>query len=179
MNITNFRNGIFALRTRRFGSVAEIMVKKLYNLKPSTTLLYDLFDPVDKKRIEVKFSTVSENSIRKINESNVIDECVRANAERRILSLADASRRRFNCNIQQIKCRAFDVLYYGLFFFDKILIFKMTAEQVKNCPGYSDKMHRGNKGEGQFHIENKNFVMHCENYFERELSYQELYCLLK
>ena len=30
--VYEFRDGIFALRTRRFGTVAEIMIKKLYNL---------------------------------------------------------------------------------------------------------------------------------------------------
>ena len=30
--IKEFRDGIFALRTRRFGTVAEIMIKYLYNM---------------------------------------------------------------------------------------------------------------------------------------------------
>ena len=44
-----------------------------------------------------------------------------------------------------------------------------------NCPGYSDKQHRGNKGEGQFHINNDNIKYHRENNLERKLTYEELY----
>ena len=56
--IREFRDGIFALRTRRFGTVAEIMIKKLYNLDESGTLAFDKKDKITKNRIEVKFSTV-------------------------------------------------------------------------------------------------------------------------
>lgn len=33
--IREFRDGIFALRTRRFGTVAELMIEALYNLSKS------------------------------------------------------------------------------------------------------------------------------------------------
>lgn len=36
--IQQFKNGIFDLRTRRFGTVAEIMIKKLYGMDDSGTL---------------------------------------------------------------------------------------------------------------------------------------------
>ena len=48
------------------------------------------------------------------------------------------------------------IRYYGLFFADKILIFKMSSSEVLKCPGYSNKQHRNNIGEGQFHINNDN-----------------------
>lgn len=34
--IREFRDGIFALRTRRFGTVAELMIEALYNFTKST-----------------------------------------------------------------------------------------------------------------------------------------------
>jgi len=40
--IETFRDGIFALRTRRFGNVAEIMVKLLFDLEESRTLAFDM-----------------------------------------------------------------------------------------------------------------------------------------
>ena len=46
--IREFRDGIFALRTRRFGTVAEIMIKKLYNLDESGTLAFDKKDKITK-----------------------------------------------------------------------------------------------------------------------------------
>ena len=44
MNINEFRDWIFALRTRRFGNVAEIMIEKIYKLENSNKLNYDRFD---------------------------------------------------------------------------------------------------------------------------------------
>ena len=40
-NIEDFRNGIFSLQTRRFGNVAEIMIKKIYNMSNSNVLNFD------------------------------------------------------------------------------------------------------------------------------------------
>lgn len=35
----------------------------------------------------------------------------------------------FDCNIQQVKRKEFDLLYYGLFFADKIEVYKMTSKE--------------------------------------------------
>ena len=42
--LNEFRDGIFALRTRRFGTVAEIMIKHLYDLDESGSLAFDKKD---------------------------------------------------------------------------------------------------------------------------------------
>lgn len=178
MDINEFRDGIFALRTRRFGSVAEIMIKKMYQLEDSHTVAYDKFDTLQNNRIEVKFSTVMKENDEKINESNVIEQCLKANIANRAMKYEDKEKYKFDCNIQQIKCHKFDILYYGLFFVDKILLFKMTSVQVKNCRGYSDKQHDGNIGEGQFHINNDTFEYH-KKFLIKELDYTELYDILK
>ncbi len=41
----------------------------------------------------------------------------------------------FNCNIQQVKRLEFDVLCYGLFFADRIAIFKMHSNEILSCSG--------------------------------------------
>lgn len=177
MNINEFRDGIFALRTRRFGDIAEIMIKRIYKLKNSNTLAYDKFDDNQNKRIEIKFSTVMRSNREKINEANAIEQCLEANIANRAIRYDEISINIFDCNIQQIKCKEFDILYYGLFFSDKILIFKMLSDEVKNCPGYSNKQHRNNEGEGQFHINNKTIKYHLDNHFVKELTYCDLYNL--
>lgn len=179
MKIDEFRDGIFALRTRRFGSVAEIMIKKIYKLDDSHTIEYDKFDNEGAKRIEVKFSTVMRKNSKKINENNVISQCLEANVSNRAIAYLDIKKCKFDCNIQQIKCHKFDVLYYGLFFADEILLFKMSSKEVKQCKGYSDKQHAGNIGEGQFHINNDTLEYHLENYLIKKLTYKELYNILK
>lgn len=45
--------------------------------------------------------------------------------------------------------------------------------------GYSDKQHKGNIGEGQFHITNKNFLFHLENNFVKAYSYKDFIDVLK
>ena len=83
----------------------------------------------------------------------------------------------FDCNIQQVKIKEFDCLYYGCFFEDIILIFKINSDEILNDKTifYSDHQHRGNIGEGQFHISNKNIKNHINKYFLNSLTYEKLF----
>lgn len=177
--ISEFRDGIFALRTRRFGTVAEIMIQKLYKLKDSCSLAFDKMSIGNNERIEVKFSTVMKENDDKIREDNIIEQCYKANIANRAMASTEVNSHRFDCNIQQIKRKEFDILYYGLFFADKIEIFKMSTDQILSCSGYSDKQHRGNLGEGQFHLNQDNIDYHRTHYFVKSLSYEELYNLFE
>ncbi len=177
-HIEKFRDSIFALRTRRFGTVAEIMIKKLYDLDEAGSLAFDKRDRSSGKRIEVKFSTVMKENDDKIRDENVIEQCMKANLANRAMSSSDAKQDSFDCNIQQVKRKEFDVLYYGLFFADQIEIYKIDSDKIMDCPGYSDKQHRGNKGEGQFHLNEKNIDYHRKHYLQRILTYSQLYELL-
>jgi len=175
--INEFRDGIFALRTRRFGDVAEIMIKKLYNLQDSNSLAFDKKSSDTDERIEIKFSTVMKENEDKIREDNIITQCIKANLANRAMSSTEVIEYKFDCNIQQVKPKEFDILYYGLFFADRIEIFKMSSDEISDCPGYSDKQHRGNIGEGQFHLNQNNIDYHRSHYFVCALSYGELYDL--
>ena len=176
-NIIEFRDGIFALRTRRFGSVAEIMIKKLYQLEDSDSLAYDKRNKLTNERVEIKFSTVMKKNEDTIKENNIIEQCIKANLAHR--AMASDETYNFDCNIQQIKCNEFEVLYYGLFFSDKIEIYKMTNKEVLTCDEYSNKQHRGNEGEGQFHINQDNIEYHRKNYLQQTLTYENLYELFR
>lgn len=125
--LTNFKNGIFALNTRRFGFIAEIMIKQYLNCvfskdKPNNATKskigeniknFDLYCE-EYGNIEVKFSRVleSERSISEISAFDVILN-LKSNAER-ILKSTD--KKDFDCNIQQVKPKFFHTLFYGLFF---------------------------------------------------------------
>lgn len=176
--VKEFRDGIFALRTRRFGTVAELMIKKIYNLEESGSLAFDKYAKDTSERVEVKFSTVMKENDAKIREDNVINQCIKANLANRAMNSSDVNKYNFDCNIQQVKRTEFDVLYYGLFFSDIVEIYKMNSSEILNCPGYSDKQHRGNKGEGQFHLNQDNLEFHRKKYLEQTLTYEELYQLL-
>ena len=62
ITIKEFRDGIFALRTRRFGTVAELMIEKLYGYQNAQNQAYDLYEPINDKKVEVKFSTVMKEN---------------------------------------------------------------------------------------------------------------------
>ena len=173
--IKEFRDGIFALRTRRFGTVAELMVGELFNYYKAHNQFHDRYDAVTDKRIEIKFSTVMKANESRIYYDNLIDQARKANVGNRAMNSNDIDKFSFDCNIQQIKRAEFDILYYGLFFSDRIAIFRMTSEEVLSCPGYSDFQHKGNEGEGQFHLNQSSIGWHFENRFVQWLSYEELY----
>lgn len=179
MGIEDFRNGIFSLHTRRFGTVAEIMIKKIYQLENSGSLAFDKLDAASGAKIEIKFSRALKENECKINEKNVIDQCLKATSAQREFASTETDTYSFDCNIQQVKSKEFDILYYGIFFKDCVEIFKITNEEVKNLSNYSDKQHRGNIGEGQFHISSANIQFHRDNYFDRKLTYEELYSLFE
>ena len=174
-DVKEFRDGIFSLNTRRFGKVAELMIKKLFNLDDSDNLAYDLKDSNGNK-IEVKFSTVLKSCDSTINFENLIESVIDSNLNNRMLSFDEAQNVSFDCNIQQVKVKEFDYLYYGCFFNDKIMICKIDADMILNDPNimYSDHQHRGNVGEGQFHINNTTLGNHLDRYLIQWLLYEDL-----
>ncbi len=177
--LKEFRDAIFSLNTRRFGRIAELMIKKIYKFKDSENLAYDLID--NKLKIEVKFSTVLKKCKNIINEENIITEILNSNLSNRGISYTQSENFAFDCNIQQVKVKEFDVLFYGCFFQDKIMICKIKPDQIltdKNI-NYSDFQHRGNNGEGQFHINNITINHHIDNYLLTWLTYSELWDLFK
>lgn len=178
--LNTFIEGLFALNTRRFGTVAEIMIKKLYDYQWSGVRAYDLYDERCNERIEVKFSRAAKEHSERISEQNVISQCMSdAYLENRSMYSSETSQFIFDSNIQQIKCRNFDVLFYGLFFMDCIEIYGIPSPEVYNVPGYSDRQHEGNIGEGQFHLNNSSIDYHRQNWFQRALTYRELFALLQ
>ena len=51
----------------------------------------------------------------------------------------------------------------------------MSNDEVVNCIGYSDFQHKGNEGEGQFHLNPDTIGFHFINHFLQWLTYEELY----
>jgi hypothetical protein len=172
------REGIFCLRTRRFGTVAELMVKRLVKLGKGRSLFHDLYDDAASKRIEVKFSTVLRKSTTCITESTLLRCIEAATSEQRMVPFDEWRRTRFDCNIQQVKRREFDVLYYGLFFSDCVAVFRIGSMEIGPQINYSDRQHKGNIGEGQFHVSQDNLQFHLDNYLYQTLTYDRLLELL-
>jgi hypothetical protein len=168
--MTKLKEGIFRLHTRRFGTVAELIVQKILDADMSKALQYDLTK--NGKRIECKFSRCQEENKIKINKDTVLD-AIYAESDRDV-SFDDCYDKVWDCNIQQVKRTEFDELVYGVFFSDALVIFKISPSEIDSRIGYSDKQHRGNVGEGQFHITNKNFGYHLDNYLYKILTYKDI-----
>jgi len=155
------------------------MIEALYNFTKSRNQFHDRYDEVGHQKIEIKFSTVMKANESIINRSNCIDQCKKANLGNRALKSTDMYNYEFDCNIQQVKRLEFDVLYYGLFFADRIVIFKMHSNEILSCFGYSDRQHKGNEGEGQFHLNQGSIDYHMQHHFVQWLTYEELYDLFR
>ena len=173
--VDKLRDGIFALHTRRFGSVAERIVIALYGFREAKSKYYDAIEPASGSKVEIKFSRATEKQAP-LTDRNLIEQCSAAsNLVERALSGDDVRNYSWDSNIQQVKPEEFDTLYYGLFFSDKIEIFKMTSNDVESYERNSNKQHYGNVGEGQFHFDSKTYAYHKQNHFDRELTYDEVY----
>src|SRR5712664_2043781 len=184
MNGEKLRDGIFALRTRRFGSVAECMMKRLLQCSAGRSLFHDLYDDSLNHRIEVKFSVVQKKAEQTVTEETVLRCIEEATAEERMVAFSDWGQHEFDCNIQQVKRAEFNVLYYGLFFSDCVKIFRIESTEIReNGQGgriyYSDFQHKGNVGEGQFHIHPGTLQVHLDNYSYKTLTYDQLHELLQ
>jgi len=178
MDGRTLREGIFALFTRRFGSVAEVLIQRLVKLGKGRTQFHDLYDDIAQKRVEVKFSRALRKSEMTVTEDTVLLCIEAATSEKRSVSFDECQTVPFDCNIQQVKRREFDVLYYGVFFSDCVAIFHIDSDEIGSQIYYSDKQHKGNVGEGQFHINQDTIHIHLKNFFYKKLTYEELYKVL-
>jgi len=179
MNSHNLKEGIFNLNTRRFGSVAEVMIRRLFKLGRSKNQFHDLYDDLENHRVEVKFSTVRKKNSRVITEESVL-KCISDELSSiRQINFTEWKNYEFDCNIQQVKRDQFEILYYGLFFSDVVVIFRIKSDEIGNQIYYSNKQHKGNEGEGQFHLNEKTLQIHIDNYLYKILTYEELFSLLE
>ncbi len=170
-----FRDGIIDINTRRFGTVAEVVVKTLKDCIDSKKLEFDLID-IDNNKVEVKASKVFRKQALDINTGSFYDIIINNSNRDRLLLQKETTTEYFDCNIQQIKIKLFDKLVYLLFFKNLIEIFEIDKKQIKKYKGilYSNKQHRGNLGEGQFHINNSTYEHHKTKYFIQSISYERL-----
>ena len=186
--VEQFKYGIFSLRTN-FGELAQLMLQKDLGLLPSDDNSYDLKDK-EGHRYEVKFSRAYKKAIP-ITEGNAVDLCTNCSTMVYDSSEAENSSSDYDCNIQQLKPDCFDSLLYGVFYNDKIEVYRADREVFpesldsfqadkekarQKLPGYA-LQHKGGE-ECQFHIKRTTHKHHHDNYHVKDISYEELYDLL-
>jgi hypothetical protein len=179
---TGLRDRIFELNTRKFGSVGEKLIERVLEGlghvvgRPSDSS-HDRI--VDLARNEFKCSRVVASSRLSLEADDLL-EAIMSHGRPSPVAHSDRTSVRWDCNIQQVKPRMFDTLWYGLFFSDRVALFRMPSASVESDPGirYSGRQHRGNEGEGQFHVTDRNVSHHESRYLARTLTYGEVYDLL-
>ena len=180
MSVDRFREGLLSLNTRQFGNATEIIIQILHSYKESKTLEYDLVDNTNLK-IEVKASKVLKKNSYDMTIENFYSLIMNSSNRDRLIRKKDINKYDFDCNIQQIKILIFDRLIYLLFFYDIIEIFEISSKEIKDDKEifFSNKQHRGNKNEGQFHKNNKTYPHHKKKYFKKSITYNDLVVKLK
>lgn len=92
-------------------------------------------------KIEVKAS----RAVKKVSGKTLLEK-----------ALSSKSKEAFDMNFQQLKPNCCDVFVWIAVWKDKIRYWVLNSDEVKNNKYYSSGQHRGNKGEGQLWITNKN-----------------------
>ncbi len=176
------RDVIFSLHTRKFGNVVEKLVETIliefgFIVKKSTDLSYDR--QINNSNDEIKGSRVLGKSVLNLENENII-ESLFSHDTNRFVNIENSSETEWDCNIQQIKLELFNTLWYVLFFGDCVAVFKIERDNILNDKNisYSNKQHRGNEGEGQFHVTNKNIKYHLDNFLVKTITYNEVYIKL-
>ena len=168
---------LFTLNTRRLGKVGEIFISKHLGSSPSKVNDFDLIDKVYGK-VEVKFSRAMFKHKVKITESNVLSQIELSNNYNRAIAYDKRMVADFDSNIQQVKAYKFDTLFYGIFFLDRVVLFKAKSEDIKNIKNYADIQHSNNYGEGQFHINQSTLSWHEKHNLYKVFTYDEFFAVL-
>lgn len=177
MNLQRFRQSIFSLSNKRFGTLAEIAVSKLLQFDPSNSVYYDLSDKTDGvERVEVKFSRAVSNHKSKFNAETLLEELARDPIDR-AFSYDEWRETDFSCNIQHVKPTEFDVLIYGIFFSDRVLVFLLTPKDLSGPVIRLSRQSLGNELEGQFSINARTLQEHLDKHYLLTLSYADLLTL--
>ena len=182
LSIEEFKRSIFALKTRKLGTFVEYMLSKIIKELEAVKCkqYFDLIDTKNNERIEVKSSIIRKKNNRISGSNNLkIIKLLKEACEDKVIFFNEWKNFKWDSNIQQIKKSFFDILYYVIFFSDIIKIFKISSNDIDSKINYSNKQHRNNEGEGQFHITNDNFQTHLDNYLQVTINYEDLLKILK
>jgi len=154
------RHAIVCAGPKEMGKLAEKIAEIKYGLVPVKSDEFDYY--MGDSRLEVKSSRAF----------------LKGHRRKMVKTVELPFNPAYNCNIQQIKRELFDDLMYMIFSHDRVQVFVIKSGDIETSDiGYSNKQHRNNEGEGQFHIHSGNYSMHIDMLVD-EIEYSECYDLL-
>lgn len=171
-DLTNFKNGIVSLSNKHFGQFNEFMLKRLLDVGYSDSMYYDLQD--GQQRIEVKFSRAYDKPNVVFNESTAYSIVMNQTVKPLLYCHEALNTSKFLCNFQHVKETEFDLLFYGIYFADRVMVFLLTKDDWNDPNLCFGRQSLGNSVERQFRIDSKSLPYHLENYHLLTLSYSDL-----
>lgn len=178
LTLQNMKHNVLGMSPKKIGIFLENVILHHYGMEFPEIIGGEIDGILNGDSIEIKTSRVIHT---KNGDFDSQFEFL-LNYERVLLSLNDLLDKKFDCNMQQVKPKLFDKIFYGMLVEEGLVIFSMNKDtllQNSKQLAYSDKQHRGNVGEGQFHIKNSNVVYHFNNYLEKMISWNEIFTVLK
>lgn len=167
--MTDFKNGITSLSNKHFGLVNESLVKALFRFQDSGHRHFDLKD--GQERIEVKFSRAKRKE--RYKAADPLDVIFRPRQDELVYLQEALDGETFACNLQHIKPSEFDILFYGIYFADRVLVFLLTKDDLTDPNLCFGRQSLGNVLERQFRVDSRNLAYHMENYLLLTLSYSD------
>lgn len=171
--MTDFKNGIVSLGNKHFGLINETLVKSLFDLQDSGHKHFDLKD--GQLRIEVKFSRAKRKE--RVGSGRPLDVIMRPRQDELIYLHEALDGEPFSCNLQHIKPSEFDLLFYGVYFADRVLVFLLTKDDLQDPLLCFGRQSLGNVLERQFRVDNRNLAYHMRNYLLLTLSFSDTFHL--
>lgn len=151
-------------------------MKSLFNFQDSGHRHFDLKD--GDKRIEVKFSRAKRKGAIQATDSP-LDLIMRPRHDDLVYLHEALDGEPFACNLQHIKPSEFDLLFFGIYFADRVLVFLLTKDDLQDPNLCFGRQSLGNVLEGQFRVDNRNLAYHMDNYHLLTLSFSDTLTLFK
>lgn len=102
-----------------------------------------------------QYDFIMDNKIKiEVKASRAVD--FESNEPLYVKALSSDSNKRFDMNFQQIKAHCCDVFIWVAVWRDEIKYWVLSSNELKENKNYSPHHHRGNEGEGQLHINERN-----------------------
>jgi hypothetical protein len=174
MTSEELQRALFLIQPKSFGDASKLLVAKyLGGIAQPDSSPFDV--DWNGNRAELKMARVRGRAPQTIRDDNLtgILGWYAQNFDRAV-PFGHATKTPFTADFMYIKPSLFDVLVYGLFFKDAVLLFSADAGRVGLLSGWRESPGRFHDGNCAIHLTNTTLKWHVDNQFYSKASYGEL-----